>query len=61
MFYRTTNKEKSASRIILTLTSSFDLSANEKNELVKNRNVRIKFLLLPLLPGFDSFLNSLKL
>ena len=55
MFYRITNKEKIARGII------FILSANEKTNFTKTRNVKIAFLLLPLLSGFDLFMNSLKL
>ena len=54
-FYRITNKEKIARGII------FVLSANEKTNFTKTRNVKIAFLLLPLLSGFDLFMNSLKL
>ena len=54
-FYRITNKEKIAREII------FVLSANEKTNFTKTRNVKIAFLLLPLLSGFDLFMNSLKL
>ena len=60
---QTSNKEKKMQRDNLDSNIRFCqqlvLSANEKNKLVKNRNIKIAFLSLPLLPGFDLFLNSL--
>ena len=54
-------KKKIASGIILTLTSGFCFISKWKNELVKNRNIKIAFFLPPLLPGFDLFISSLRL
>ena len=49
-------RKKIANGIILTLTSGLGFIRKYKNELVK-----IAFLLQPLLPDFDLFINLLKL
>ena len=61
MFHRILTKKKIASEIILILTSGFCFISKRKNKPVKNRNIKIVFLLLPLLPGFDLFISSLRL
>ena len=56
----TSKKEKKFSGIILTLTSGFCFIRKWKNELVKNRNTKIAFLVLPLVQGLDLFISSVR-